>query len=69
MLELSGQFARIEPDRTDRFVAFANEVFFDAPDTDSRRFAELAKKRRDRILAMISRETTGYFSNERGTQR
>jgi len=57
--------------RTIRFVAFASEEppFFDSDRMGSRHWARAAQERGERIAAMISLETVGYFSDEAGSQR
>jgi Zn-dependent M28 family amino/carboxypeptidase len=56
--------------RTIRFVAFANEEppYFGSADMGSRFYAATAHARGDSILAMLSLETVGYFSNAPGSQ-
>ena len=70
LLELA-RLLKSEPmDRTVRLVAFANEEppFFFTEDMGSRRYARAAKQRGDRIVAMLSLETIGYYSDAPGTQ-
>ncbi len=52
-------------DKTLRFVAFVNEEppFFQTPRMGSYVYTNLCKKRGDKISAMISLETIGYFSD------
>lgn len=70
LIELSRHFAQRAPENTIRFVAFTNEeLFFDSPDMGARRYAEMARARGDNIRVMISLETMGYYSEERGSQR
>jgi hypothetical protein len=58
------------PARTLRFVAFVNEEppFFRTTLMGSRVYASGARKRNERITAMISLETMGYFTEARGSQ-
>ncbi len=57
--------------RTLRFVWFVNEEppFFHGPDMGSRRYVQLVRARGDRVTAMFSLETIGYYSDKRGSQR
>ena len=56
--------------RTLRLVAFTNEEppYFDTDQMGSAEYARLAAARSDRIVAMISLETMGYYSEEPGSQ-
>ena len=71
MLALARAFAGTKPDRTLRFVAFVNEEppFFWTHDMGSRVYARQCKARHERIVAMLSLETLGYYSDEKGSQR
>jgi hypothetical protein len=71
MLALARRFAGKPAYRTIRFVAFANEEppYFLTPQMGSLVYASRCKQRGDRILAMISLETIGYFSDAPGSQR
>lgn len=57
-------------DRTVRFVAFTNEEppFFGGDGMGSFQYAQLCKERKENIVAMLSLETLGYYSDEAGTQ-
>jgi Zn-dependent M28 family amino/carboxypeptidase len=70
-LELARRFARDPRPRTVRFAAFVNEEppFFQTPSMGSVVYATAAKQRGDRITAMLSLETIGYYSDERGSQQ
>lgn len=70
LLELARSLASPALDRTVRFVAFTNEEppFFETPGMGSRVYAHAAAERGDRITAMISLETVGYYSEEPGSQ-
>lgn len=70
VLELARMFRDQRPDRTIRFVAFANEEppFFFKEDMGSRHYARAARARGDDIVAMLSLETIGYYRDEPGTQ-
>jgi hypothetical protein len=71
MLALARRFAGKPAYRTIRFVAFANEEppYFLTPQMGSLVYAGRCKQRGDRIVAMLSLETIGYFSNAPGSQR
>lgn len=57
--------------RTVKFVAFANEEspFFYTEEMGSRVYAENARDRGERIVAMLSLETIGFYSDEPDSQR
>jgi Zn-dependent M28 family amino/carboxypeptidase len=57
--------------RTVRFVAFVNEEppFFQSPDMGSLVYAAEARRRGDRIVAMISLESVGYYADAPHSQR
>jgi hypothetical protein len=71
LLALAETLARAEPERTLRFVAFANEepIYFQTPLMGSRVYARDCKARGDKITAMLSLETMGYFSDARKSQK
>ncbi|MBI4841716.1 MAG: M28 family peptidase [candidate division NC10 bacterium] len=71
LLEMSRAFRQEPPARTVRFVAFVNEEppYFLTGQMGSRVHARQARRRGEEILAMLSLETIGYYSNARGTQR
>jgi Zn-dependent M28 family amino/carboxypeptidase len=71
MLELARRFACQPHRRTVRFVAFANEEppFFQTAAMGSLVYAKEAKRRGDRIVAMLSLETIGYYSDRPNTQQ
>lgn len=64
-LALARRFAGKNPGKTLRFVAFVNEEppYFQTPEMGSLVYAKRCKVRGDRITAMISLETIGYFSD------
>ena len=70
MLALARRFAKTTPAFTLRFVAFANEEppFFQTKKMGSYVYASGCKARGDKIKAMISLETIGYFSDAPGSQ-
>lgn len=70
-LELARRFAGAPRSKTLKFVAFVNEEppFFQTPQMGSVVYADAARARGDRIAAMLSLETIGYYSEERGSQQ
>jgi hypothetical protein len=71
MLALARAFAGKHPRATLRFVAFANEEppYFQTADMGSLVYARRSKERGERILAMLSLESIGYYSDAAGSQR
>jgi Zn-dependent M28 family amino/carboxypeptidase len=71
LLELARRFAGQPQHHTLRFVAFVNEEppFFQTEEMGSLVYARAARERGDRILAMLSLETMGYYSDEPGSQQ
>lgn len=65
MLALARRFASAKPKQTLRFVAFVNEEppYFLSGEMGSQVYARRCKERGDKISAMISLETIGYFSD------
>lgn len=70
MLELSRLFINHKPGITVRFVAFVNEEppFFLTRRMGSRIYAVRSRKRKEKIIAMFSLETIGYYSDKPGSQ-
>ena len=70
LLALARQFAGKPTARTLRFVAFPNEEqpHFLKGEMGSLVYARRCKERGDRVVAMISLETIGYYSNSPGSQ-
>jgi Zn-dependent M28 family amino/carboxypeptidase len=70
VLELARLFVDAKPARTVRFVAFVNEEppFHRSDQMGSRVYARRSRERGDRIVAMFSLETIGYYSDEPGSQ-
>src|SRR5512132_3735457 len=64
-LALARRFASAKPKHTLRFVAFVNEEppYFLSGEMGSLVYARRCKERGDKITAMISLETIGYFSD------
>ena len=70
-LALARRFAGKTTSKTLRFVAFVNEEppFFQTPQMGSFVYASRCKQRGDKIAAMISLETIGYFSDAPHSQK
>jgi len=70
MLALARRFASAKPKQTLRFVAFVNEEppYFLSGEMGSQVYARRCKERGDKISAMISLETIGYFSDAPDSQ-
>jgi Zn-dependent M28 family amino/carboxypeptidase len=60
-----------KPARTVRFVAFVNEEapYFETELMGSLQYARRCKERREKVCAMLSLETIGYFSDDAGSQK
>lgn len=69
--DLAKDLAKNKFPRTIRFVAFTNEEppFFRSDDMGSYRYAKVCKERGDNIVAMLSLETIGYYSDKPDSQR
>jgi hypothetical protein len=69
-LALARRFASAKPKHTLRFVAFVNEEppYFLSGEMGSLVYARRCRERGDKISAMISLETIGYFSDAPGSQ-
>jgi len=70
VLALARSLAGSAPARTLRFVAFVNEEppHFRTPEMGSRVYAQRCRDRNEDIVAMLSLETIGYFSDTEGSQ-
>ena len=70
-IALARRFASAKPEHTLRFVAFVNEEppYFLSGEMGSLVYARRCKERGDKISAMISLETIGYFSDAPHSQR
>jgi Zn-dependent M28 family amino/carboxypeptidase len=70
-LALARRFASTKPEHTLRFVAFVNEEppYFLSGEMGSLVYARRCKERGDKISAMVSLETIGYFSDAPHSQR
>ncbi len=71
LLVIAHRFAGKTPSREVRFVAFANEepAAFKTEEMGSLVYARACRERGDRIAAMLSLETMGYFSDDEGSQQ
>lgn len=70
MLTLAELFAGNPQGRTIRFVAFTNEEppWFQSPDMGSLRYAKDLRAKGEKVVAMLSLESIGYFSDQPGSQ-
>ncbi len=70
LLALAREFAGRRPRRTLRFVGFVNEEppYFQTPAMGSVVYAQRCRGRQERIVAMLSLETMGYYADEPGSQ-
>ncbi|MFT3766516.1 MAG: M28 family peptidase [Minicystis sp.] len=71
LLALARDFAGKKPARTVRFVAFANEEppYFQQASMGSVVYARESRARKDDIVAMLSLETLGYYTDQPGSQK
>jgi hypothetical protein len=71
LLALARAFSGAHPEKTLRFAAFVNEEppHFLENTMGSRVYAKACRARGERIVAMLSLETIGYYSREEGSQR
>lgn len=71
LLVLARRFANRVPERTLRLVAFVNEEppFFMTSRMGSLVYARAIRERGDRVAAMLSLETIGYYRDDQGSQR
>ena len=70
LLVLARAFSNAVPERTLRLVAFANEEppFFQTELMGSMVYARECRRRKENIVAMLSLETIGCYSDEPGSQ-
>jgi Zn-dependent M28 family amino/carboxypeptidase len=70
VLELARLFKDAKPSRTLRFVAFVNEEppFYRGDAMGSRQYVRRSKARGEKIVAMFSLETIGWYSDQPGSQ-
>ena len=71
LLAIARRFAHQKPQRTLRFVAFANEEppYFTTEQMGSWTYAKRCHDRRERVVAMVSIEAIGYYSDAAGSQQ
>jgi hypothetical protein len=71
LLSLARELRATKHERTLRFVAFANEEqpFFHGPEMGSRVSATRSRARGERIAAMLSLETLGYYTDAESSQK
>ncbi|PKL50255.1 MAG: aminopeptidase [Planctomycetes bacterium HGW-Planctomycetes-1] len=71
VLALARYFAGVENVRTLRFVLFVNEEppFYHTDKMGSMVYAKRCRTNGDNIIAMLSLETIGYYSDEPGSQK
>lgn len=71
LLEIARLMAGSHPQRTIRFVFFVNEEppYFKTDRMGSRLYARRARARGEKIVAMLSLETIGCYSDRPGSQR
>lgn len=71
VLELARSLAATKPARSIRFVLFVNEEppFFHSPMMGSVVYAKRCRERNEKIVAMLSLETMGFYSDEKGSQK
>ncbi len=70
VLELGRLLAARQLERTLRLVTFVNEEppFYFSGDMGSRQYARRCRRRKERVVAMLSLETIGYYSDAAGSQ-
>jgi hypothetical protein len=71
VIEIARMMKDAKPGRTVRFVFFVNEEppYFQTPAMGSFVYAKACRERNDKIVAMFSMETIGFFSDEKGSQK
>jgi Zn-dependent M28 family amino/carboxypeptidase len=71
VLAIAAALAGSKPERTLRFLAFANEEppFFQTDGMGSRVYARRCRERKENVVAMVSLETIGYYSDAPGSQK
>ena len=71
LLALAARFQKRRIERTLRFVAFANEEppYFQTKGMGSLVYARRCRQRQEKVNAMLSLETIGYFDDRPGTQQ
>ncbi|MBC7783254.1 MAG: M20/M25/M40 family metallo-hydrolase [Burkholderiales bacterium] len=71
VIEMARALRESKPSRTIRFVFFVNEEppFFQTDLMGSKVYAERSRQRGEKIVAMLSMETIGWYADEPGTQK
>ncbi|MBK7748807.1 MAG: M28 family peptidase [Candidatus Obscuribacter sp.] len=71
ILAIASDLSAYKPERTIRFVAFANEEarFFATDGMGSQVYAKQLKEQETKVFAMMSLETMGYFTAGAGSQK
>lgn len=71
LLALARRLHGLQPPRTLRLVWFTNEEppHFQGADMGSVRYAQRSRQKNERIVAMLSLETLGYYSDTPGSQK
>ncbi len=71
LLALAEVFSGDPQGRTIRFVGFVNEEppWFETENMGSYRYAKQCQEDGDRIVAMLSLESMGYYSDQKGSQK
>ncbi len=71
ILAIASDLSAYKPERTIRFVAFANEEarFFATDGMGSQVYAKQLKAQETKVFAMMSLETMGYFTAGAGSQK
>mgnify|MGYP001114703132 CR=1 FL=1 len=71
LMALAERFAKAHPSRTIRLVAFANEEppFFQTQAMGALVYAQECRRQGEHIIAMLSLESLGYYSQEPGSQQ
>ena len=70
VLEMASRLRSEEPRRTLRLVAFVNEEppYFQTEEMGSLVYARRCRRRKERVVGMLSLETIGFYSDEPGSQ-
>src|SRR5690606_24455686 len=71
LLALARRFAHSRPEKTLRFVAFTNEEppYFQTPSWGAWVYARRCRQRGEKLVAMLSLETIGYYTDEPNSQQ
>ena len=71
VLELARAFRKSAPQKTVRFVLFANEEppYFGQKTMGSLVYAQRSRQRQENIIGMLSLETIGYYDDAPGSQK